>query len=151
MRVATLARVWPPSNSHRLSCNLVNFELVQILMRVDKSLCYVRGNIQSTLSATLVLVWLGHESWENSHANSTLIILVWSEASPTVTTRLDILIIFEKQFIMISGSLMDTWRIHSPSPSILQDLFSIIIYPRRKKNLWFWFHILKKLGSVGRK
>jgi hypothetical protein len=42
-------------------------------MRVDESFRYERGNIQSTLinsHATLVLVLPGHESWENSHANS---------------------------------------------------------------------------------
>ena len=41
MRVATLASVWPPTliHSHQLSSTLINFELVQILMRVDKSLC----------------------------------------------------------------------------------------------------------------
>jgi hypothetical protein len=42
-------------------------------MTVDENFRYVRGNIQSTLinsHATLVLVWPGHESWENSHANS---------------------------------------------------------------------------------
>ena len=41
MRVATLASVWPPTliHSHRLSSTFINFELVQILMRVNKSLC----------------------------------------------------------------------------------------------------------------
>jgi hypothetical protein len=56
MRVATLARVWSPT--------LINFELVQILTRIETiwwvfSL-YARGNIQSILinsHATLVLVW----------------------------------------------------------------------------------------------
>ena len=45
--------------SHRLSCTLVDFELVQILTRVDTSFRYARGNIQSNLVnsyATLVLV-----------------------------------------------------------------------------------------------
>ena len=39
MRVATLALIWPPTliNSHALSaCILINFELVQILMRVNE-------------------------------------------------------------------------------------------------------------------
>ena len=41
MRVATLASVWVPTliHSQQLSSTLINFELVQILMRVDKSLC----------------------------------------------------------------------------------------------------------------
>ena len=41
MRVATLASVCSPTliNSHLLSSTLINFKLVQILMRVDKSLC----------------------------------------------------------------------------------------------------------------
>ena len=81
-----------PKENERLS-PVTNFELIQILLIVDKSFrLNVRGkytNIQSTLinsHATLVLVWLGHESRQNSHANflfSTLInshatlVLVW--------------------------------------------------------------------------
>jgi hypothetical protein len=43
-----------------------------------------RGNIQSTLfnfHATLVLVWLEHESWENSHANSRFSTLINSHVT----------------------------------------------------------------------
>jgi hypothetical protein len=76
----------------QLSSTLIDFELVQILMRVFA----MRAVISSQLScnswshltgawelrklscklsllnshATLVLIWPGHESWENSHANS---------------------------------------------------------------------------------
>jgi hypothetical protein len=61
MRVATLARVSPPT--------LVNFELVQILMRIDESLSRLTDNVLNPLQfkcycnlqcgkshATLVLV-----------------------------------------------------------------------------------------------
>jgi hypothetical protein len=53
-------------------------------MRVDESFRNARNNIQSTLinsHATLVLVWPGHESWENSRANSRSSTLVNSHAT----------------------------------------------------------------------
>jgi hypothetical protein len=53
----------------QFSSTLIDFELVQILMRVDKTFRY-RAVISSQLSSSLVLVWPGHESWENSHVNS---------------------------------------------------------------------------------
>jgi hypothetical protein len=53
----------------QFSSTLIDCELVQILMRVDKTFRY-RAVISSQLSSSLVLVWPGHESWENSHANS---------------------------------------------------------------------------------
>jgi hypothetical protein len=68
----------------RLPCTLTNFGLVQILMRVDESFCHARGNIKSTLinsHVTLVLVWPGHESWENSHANSRFSTFINSHAT----------------------------------------------------------------------
>ena len=41
------------ANCHRLYCTFINFELVQILMRVDESFGHARGNIQSTLMQLL--------------------------------------------------------------------------------------------------
>jgi hypothetical protein len=50
---------------------MINFELVQILKRIDKRCRYARGNTTFINShATLALVLRGHQSWENSHANS---------------------------------------------------------------------------------
>ena len=58
-------------NYHALSSTLIDFELVQIFMRIDESFRYARGNIQLTLinsHATLVLVWPRHDFWLlNSH------------------------------------------------------------------------------------
>ena len=56
MRVAN-SRSCLTTNCHRLSvsCNLINSELVQILMRVDESFGFARGNIQSTLKPLLFL------------------------------------------------------------------------------------------------
>ena len=56
MRVVNLARV-----CRQFSSTLINFELVQILLRVVENSRYGRGNIQSTLT-TLVVVLPGHES-----------------------------------------------------------------------------------------
>jgi hypothetical protein len=40
-------------------------------MKVDEMFCDMRAAISSQRSSTLVLVWSGHESWENArHANS---------------------------------------------------------------------------------
>jgi hypothetical protein len=58
-RVATLARILPPT--------LINFLLLQILIRVDEFI------LQSTLvnsHATLVLPCLWNKSWQNCHGNS---------------------------------------------------------------------------------
>jgi hypothetical protein len=77
-------------------------------MRVDKSFRY-RGNIQSTpinSHATLVLVWPGHESWENSHANSL--------ASQLYSTLMQLLFSFdramrvEKTLVMQTISLLNS-------------------------------------------
>jgi hypothetical protein len=42
-----------PAFDRQFSSTLIDFELVQILMRVDESFRYVRGNIQSTLMQLL--------------------------------------------------------------------------------------------------
>ena len=80
MKVATIARVWLPTliHSHQLWTGSNFDESWSEFLQV----CPVITNSH----ATLVLVWPGHESWENSHANShfsTLInshvtlVLVW--------------------------------------------------------------------------
>jgi hypothetical protein len=64
------------AKSHRLSSPLINYWVGSNLMRVyyESKYSIVKVNIQTIIinnsHATLVLVWLGHESWENSHANS---------------------------------------------------------------------------------
>jgi hypothetical protein len=82
-----LARSRLIANSHRLSCTFIN-SLVWLWAGPNFNESWwefslSRSNIQSTLfnfHATLVLVWLGHESWENSHANSRFSTLINSHA-----------------------------------------------------------------------
>jgi hypothetical protein len=76
MRVATLTCV-----CHARSSNL---NRLKFWWEFDKRSRYARGNIQSTLvnsCATLVLVWPGHESWENSHTISRFSTLINSHAT----------------------------------------------------------------------
>ena len=72
-RLAQHIRVKPQCNKNEsynsrsrqlmpLSSALINFELEEILVRVDESFRYARGNIQSTLMQQLVLVLPGYES-----------------------------------------------------------------------------------------
>jgi hypothetical protein len=75
----------------KLSCklSLLNSNQLwasQILMRV---LVRLTGNIQPTLinsHSTLVLVWLGHESWQNFHTNSRLPTLINSNLTGILET-----------------------------------------------------------------
>jgi hypothetical protein len=63
-----------------LSSILIDFEPIQILM----SFLYravISSQLSSNSRATLVLVWPGHESWENSHANSRFSTLINSHAT----------------------------------------------------------------------
>jgi hypothetical protein len=66
------------ANCHRLSCTLINSHQLWADSKFDESLRYGRGNISES-SCNSVLVWPGHESWENSRANfpSSTLILVW--------------------------------------------------------------------------
>ena len=69
----------------QLSCTLVDFILVQILIRVFAT----RAVSLINSHATLVLVWPGHESWENSHANSRFSTLINSHANSRFSTLIN--------------------------------------------------------------
>ena len=75
------------AKSHRLSSPLINYWVGSNLMRVyyESKYSIVKVNIQTIIinnsHATLVLVWPGHESWENSHANSRFSTLINSRAT----------------------------------------------------------------------
>ena len=89
---ATLVLVWPGheswENSHWNSrfSTLINSHALLFSfdwdMRVEKTLIETLASQLSCNShATLVLVWPGHESWENSHANSRFSTLINSHAT----------------------------------------------------------------------
>ena len=88
---ATLVLVWPGHESwenfhtnSRLS-TLINSQYNSFSfdkdMRVEKSLIQTLAYqlSSSTLNTTLLLVWPGHESWENFHTNSRLSTLINSQ------------------------------------------------------------------------
>ena len=82
MKVATLARIL-----RQLSSTLINFELIQILLKVDEGFFNERGNIRSNFMGAGQLRKL---SWKlsllNSHANSRFSTLMQTLASQLSST-----------------------------------------------------------------
>jgi hypothetical protein len=113
MKVATLACIL-----RQLSSTLINFELIQILLKVDEGFFNERGNIRSNFMGAGQLRKL---SWKlsllNSHANSRFSTFINSHANFRFSTLMQTLA------SQLSSTLMQTFASHLSS-TLMQTLAS---------------------------
>jgi hypothetical protein len=128
-RVATLARVGSPIliDSRALSSTLIDFELVQILMRVDKSFCY-RAVTSNQLSSTLMQLLFSFD--QGMRVEKTLVQTLASQLSSTL---MQLLFSFDRG-MRVEKTLVQTLA-SQLSSTLMQLLFSFDQGMRVEKTL----------------